>query len=408
MSHEASLIATLALSIVFAFIGGYFATRLRLPPMIGYLLAGVAVGPFTPGFIANTELAPELAEIGVIFLMFGVGMHFSFNDLLAVKSIALPGALVQILAATILGTGVAHLWGWSLGAGLVFGFSLSVASTVVLLRTLKNRGSLDSRDGHIAIGWLVVEDLVTVIILVVLPLVSPLLGGSSSYENLIAGGNVWINLGLTLLKMVAFVALMLLVGTRFFPWVLKRVEKLESPELFTLASVALALGIAYGASELFGVSLALGAFFAGVVINESEFSSRAASYLRPLEETFTALFFVAVGMLFDPSVFVEQPVHVLIVLGIIILGKSIASLLIVLAMRYPLHTGLTISSALAQIGEFSFILVTLGTGLNLLPAEGRSLILAAALISITLNPLLFELTDRLKLSIRRKSEVVEE
>ncbi len=394
MPHETSLIATIAVSLAFAFIGGYIAVRLRLPPMIGYLLAGIAVGPFTPGFVADTRLAPELAEIGVVLLMFGVGMHFSLGDLLAVRSIALPGAIVQILVATALGLLVALAWGWTFGAGLVFGFSLSVASTVVLLRALESRRSLHTDEGRIAVGWLVVEDLVTVLILVVLPLVSGLLGGSQAGHDQAA--DLGSTLLLTFVKLTLFVALMLLLGTRLFPWLLKQVEGTGSRELFTLAAVALALGIAFAAAELFGVSLALGAFVAGVVINESELSARAAADLQPLQDSFAALFFVAIGMLFDPAILVQRPLQVLIVLAIILIGKSLTALGLVLALRYPLNTGLTISAALAQIGEFSFILASLGISLQILPPEGSSLILAGALISITLNPLLFQISTRIQ------------
>jgi monovalent cation:H+ antiporter-2, CPA2 family len=396
MNHETSLIATVAVSLAFAFIGGYIAVRLRLPPMVGYLLAGIAVGPFTPGFVADTRLAPELAEIGVVLLMFGIGMHFSLGDLLAVRSIALPGAIAQILVSTTLGVLVALAWGWTFGAGLVFGLALSVASTVVLLRALEALDSLNTREGKIAVGWLIVEDLVTVVILVVLPPLSGLLGGVPSGQTPNTPVNLWLALGLTLAKVIVFIVIMMLVGRRFFPWLLKQVEKTGSRELFTLAVVALALGIAFGATKLFGVSLALGAFFAGMVVNGSDLSHRAAVDLQPLQDSFAALFFVAVGMLFDPGILLRQPLQVLIVLGIIILGKSLAALGIMQVLKKPINTGLTISAALAQIGEFSFILAGLGTSLKLLPAEGSSLILAGALISITLNPLLFYLAGRLK------------
>jgi monovalent cation:H+ antiporter-2, CPA2 family len=397
MSHEPSLIATIAVSLAFAFAGGFIAQRLRLSPMVGYLLAGIAVGPFTPGFVADTRLAPELAEIGVVLLMFGVGMHFSVSDLWKVRAIALPGALIQIITATLLGFLVAFAWGWSPGAGLVLGLSLSVASTVVLLRGLEARGSLTSPDGQIAVGWLVVEDLVTVLLLVILPLLSGLLGGAPTEAGQSDG--LWLQLGLTLLKVAVFVFLMLLGGTRLFPWLLKQVENTGSRELFTLAVVALALGIAFGASELFGVSLALGAFFAGVVINESDLSHRAATDLQPLQDSFTALFFVAVGMLFDPSILVRQPLQVLAVLFIIVLGKSLAAFAIVRVLRYSAATGMTIAVSLAQIGEFSFILAEMGVSLQLLPAEGYNLVLAGALISITLSPFLFQLLARFKPAI---------
>ncbi len=397
MPHETPLIATVAVGLAFALVGGFIAARLHLPPLVGYLLAGIAVGPFTPGFVADVKLAPQLAEIGVILLMFGVGMHFSVHDLLAVRTIALPGAIAQIAVATALGVGVAFSWGWSPGAGLVFGLALSVASTVVLLRALEARDNLESGDGRIAVGWLVVEDLVMVLTLVLLPALAEPLGGQvldDSHDTV--SSSLWAMLGLMLGKVVVFVALMLLVGTRLFPWLLKRVERTGSRELFTLAVVALALGVAFGSAQIFGVSFALGAFFAGVVINESDLSHRAASDLQPLQDAFAVLFFVAVGMLFDPTILTRQPLQVLTVLAIIVVGKSLAALGIVLVLRYPLGTALTVSAALAQIGEFSFILAGLGVRLKLLPPEGHNLILAGALLSITLNPLAFHLVSKLR------------
>jgi CPA2 family monovalent cation:H+ antiporter-2 len=393
MPHEAALIATLAIGLALAFVGAFIAVRLRLSPIVGYLLAGMAVGPFTPGFVADAELAPQLAEIGVILLMFGVGMHFSVGDLLAVRTIALPGAVAQIAVATALGAGLAALWGWPFVDGLVFGLALSVASTVVLLRALETRNAVNSDNGRIAVGWLVVEDLVMVCVLVVLPATADLLkgpapdGAGSGPES----SNVVTALSFTLLKVSAFIAIMLLVGRRFFPWLIKQVERTESRELFTLAAAALALGVAFGSAELFGVSYALGAFFAGVVINESDVSNRAARDLKPLEDIFAVLFFVSVGMLFDPGILVQQPLQVLAVLGIIVVGKSVAATLIVLALRRPLDTALVVSAALAQIGEFSFILGGLGVSLGLLPLEGYHLILAGALLSIVLNPFVFNL-----------------
>jgi monovalent cation:H+ antiporter-2, CPA2 family len=394
MPHEESLIATLAIGLALAFVLGLLAVRLRLPPLVGYLLAGVALGPHTPGYVADVHLAPQLAEIGVILLMFGVGTHFSLRDLLAVKSVAVPGAIAQILVATALGAVAAHCWGWPLGAGLIFGLALSVASTVVLLRALEERGSLKSDDSQIAVGWLVVEDLVTVVALVLLPALAGVLGGEVPPE--LTGGNqpLWQTLTLTLGKVALFVALMLLVGKRVFPWVLARVERTASRELFTLAAIALALGVAFGAAKLFDVSVALGAFFAGMVINGSDTSHRAAHSLQPLQDTFTALFFVAVGMLFEPLVLLQHPLEVATVLAIIVLGKSLAALIIVLLLRRPLSTALSVAAALAQIGEFSFILATMGVSMKVLPAAGQSYIVAGALLSITLNPLLFGLLRR--------------
>jgi CPA2 family monovalent cation:H+ antiporter-2 len=393
MPHETTLISTIAVSLAFAFVGGLIAIRLNLPPLVGYLLAGIAVGPATPGFVADEELAPQLAEIGVILLMFGVGMHFSIRDLMAVRRIAIPGALAQIVTATALGAVIARLWGWSLASGLVFGLALSVASTVVLLRAFEDRGRLHTSNGRIAVGWLIVEDLVMVLVLVLLP---ALTGPADGHPPSDGGGpqSLATALALTLGKVAAFVAFMLVVGTRIFPRLLDRVEKTGSRELFTLAVIFLALGVAFGSAKLFGVSLALGAFFAGVVINESGHSHRAAKDLQPLQDVFGALFFVAVGMLFDPLIFVEHPWHTLTVVGIIVIGKSLAALAIVLALRYPLHTALTVAAGLAQIGEFSFILAGLGRSLGLLSVEGQSVIVAGALVSISLNPLVFHAADR--------------
>jgi len=387
--HDTSLIALIAIGLVLAFIGGFVATRLRLPVIVGYLIAGIAVGPFTPGFVGDPKLASQLAEIGVILLMFGVGMHFSVRDLWAVRAIALPGALAQIAVATLLGVGLASLWGWPVGAGLVFGLALSVASTVVLLRSLETSGMLGSPDGRIAVGWLVVEDLAMVLTLVLLPALAPCLGGLNTSQETRNQTPVWVSLGITLGKVGVFVALMLLIGTRLFPWLLKLVERTGLRELFTLAVIALALGVAFGSAKLFGVSFALGAFFAGVVIHQSDLSHRAANDLQPLQDAFGVLFFVAVGMLFDPRILVRQPLQVLAVLAVIIVGKSLAAFGIVLALRRPLSTALTVSAALAQIGEFSFILAGLGVDLELLPHQGQNLIVAGALISIAVNPLVF-------------------
>jgi CPA2 family monovalent cation:H+ antiporter-2 len=387
-THDVPLIATIAVSLAFAFVGGLLAVRLRLPPLVGYLLAGIVVGPFTPGFVADAKLAPQLAEIGVILLMFGVGTHFSIRELFAVRRVALPGAFTQIIVATALGAGVATLWGWSLGAGIIFGLSLSVASTVVLLRALEDRDMIKSNDGRIAIGWLVVEDLLMVLTLVLLPTLTGVIGGDL-LNNVDNGGGLWPALGITIGKVILFIGLMLVGGVRFFPWLLSRVEKTGSRELFTLAVIALALGVAFGSAKLFGVSFALGAFFAGVVVNESDLSHRAARDLQPLQDAFTVLFFVAVGMLFDPSILIRQPLQVMAVLAIIVVGKSLAAFGIVRVLGGSMQTALIVSAALAQIGEFSFILAGLGVNLRLLPAEGLNLIVAGALLSITFNPAVF-------------------
>ena len=385
MPHSVSLISTIAAGLGLALIFGFLAAWLRLPALVGYLLAGVVIGPFTPGFVADAEIAAQLAEIGVMLLMFGVGLHFSLDDLLAVRKIALPGAVVQIAVATALGMGLATWWGWNLGGALVFGLSLSVASTVVLLRALESRGVLDTFNGRIAVGWLVVEDLAMVLVLVLLPPLGAWLAG----KELADANALWKTLGLTLLQVGGFVALMLIVGRRLFPWLLWQVQRTGSRELFTLCVVAAAVSIAFGSTALFGVSFALGAFFAGMVMRESEFSHRAAEESLPLRDAFAVLFFVSVGMLFDPWVLVERPLQVLAVVAIIMVGKSLAAAALVLAFRYPLNTALTVSASLAQIGEFSFILVGLGVSLGLLPPEGQSLVLAGALISIALNPAAF-------------------
>ena len=395
MPHQTALIGTIAAGIGLAFLLGMAATRVRLPPLVGYLLAGIVVGPFTPGYVADTGLAQQLAEIGVILLMFGVGIHFSVADLLAVRRIALPGAIVQISVATVLGAAVSHLWGWQWGSGLVFGLCLSVASTVVLLRALEDRQTLDTVDGRIAVGWLIVEDLVTVLVLVLLPALAGPLGGNAEHAaGADAGGDTGLLLaiGITIAKVGAFVALVLVVGGRAVPWLLERVARTGSRELFTLSVLAVALGIAVGAAALFGVSFALGAFFAGMVVNGSDLSHEAAKEALPLQDAFSVLFFVAVGMLFDPAILIRQPLEVLTVVLIIMVGKSLAAFFIVLAFRYPIGTALTISASLAQIGEFSFILAALALTLGLLPAEGQSLIVAGALISISLNPIAFQVT----------------
>ena len=387
MDHNVSLITTLAAGFGLALVLGFSAERLKVPALVGYLLAGIAIGPYTPGFVADLSIASQLSEIGVMLLMFGVGLHFSLNDLLAVKRIALPGAVVQMGIATLLGMGLALSWGWTPGQGLVFGLSLSCASTVVLLKALEARRSLDTMNGRIAVGWLVVEDLATVLVLVLLPPLAGMLGSRTAPAA--EDDALWRTIAQTLLQVSAFVAIMLLAGRRVLPWLLWQVSRTGSRELFTLSVVAAAISIAYGAAALFGVSFALGAFFAGMVMRESEFSHRAAHESLPLRDAFAVLFFVAVGMLFDPQVLVDEPLRVLAVVAIIIVGKSIAAAGLVLALRYPLNTALTVAASLGQIGEFSFILAGMGLSLGLLPAEGMSLVLAGALISIALNPFVF-------------------
>ncbi|QCX51668.1 cation:proton antiporter [Ralstonia pseudosolanacearum] len=398
MHPDTPLLSTIIGGIVLAFVLGTIAQRLRLPPLVGYLCAGVMAGPFTPGFVADQSLAPQLAELGVILLMFGVGLHFSMKELLAVKSIAIPGAIGQIALATLMGMGLAWLLGWAWGPGLVFGLALSVASTVVLLKALEDRGiegsHEGSHEGHIAVGWLIVEDLVMVVTLVLLPALAGVLGGAGSIA--VGWWDVTEVLAITLGKVVAFAALMLVVGRRVIPWMLERIVRTGSRELFRLGVLATALGVAYGATVLFGVSFALGAFFAGMVLAESEFSQRAAEESLPLRDAFAVLFFVSVGMLFDPRVLIDDTWAVLGTVLIVVLGKSLAAFAVVRAFGHPARTALTISASLAQIGEFSFILIGLGIGLEILPARARGLLLAAAILSILLNPLMFALIDRLK------------
>ena len=399
MPHDVSLIATIAAAFGLALILGLLAMKLRLPPLVGYLLAGVVVSPATPGYVADVGLAGQLAEIGVMLLMFGVGLHFSLDDLMAVRRIAVPGAIVQIVVATLLGAGAAMLWGWSGGAAIVFGLCLSVASTVVLLRALEARGLLKSEQGRIAVGWLVVEDLVMVLVLVLLPALSGLLGApaSGTTEAAAAGGSaaLWSAIGLTLAKVAAFVVLMLVVGRRLLPRLLWWVARTGSQELFTLGVVATAIGVAFGAAKLFDVSFALGAFFAGMMMRESEFSHRAAEESLPLRDAFAVLFFVSVGMLFDPMIVVRQPWAVLGVLGIVIVGKSVAALVITKTFKLDRPTGFTVAASLAQIGEFSFILAALGVSLGAMSRETHDLILAAALLSISLNPFVFLFADKM-------------
>ena len=401
MPHDVTLIATLAAGFVLAFVFGFIANRFRLPPLVGYLVAGIALGPYTPGVVADAGMAAQLAEIGVILLMFGVGLHFSIEDLLAVRRIAVPGAIAQIVIATAIGTAMAMLWDWTPGAGLLLGLSLSVASTVVLLRALEERSAIATPNGRVAVGWLIVEDLAMVMVLVLLPALEGVLGGKE-VQGASAEGSLVATMAITLAKVGAFGAVTLIVGPRVMPWILRQVARTGSRELFTLAVLALSLGIAFGAAALFGVSFALGAFFAGMVLNESELSHKAASNSLPLQDAFAVLFFVSVGMVFDPLIVVREPLLLLGVLLLIVIGKSLVALAIVLVMGYPLSMALFVSASLAQIGEFSFILAGLGVSRGLMPEAGLSLVLAGALLSITLNPLVFAGVDRLTAHLRNQ------
>jgi CPA2 family monovalent cation:H+ antiporter-2 len=404
MSHDVSLITTIAAGLGLALVMGFLATRVGVPPLVGYLVAGIILGPVTPGFVADVELTRQLAELGVMLMMFGVGLHFSLDDLLAVRRIAIPGAVVQSVVATALGAATALAWGWSPGAGIVFGLSLSVASTVVLLRALEGQGLLRSVNGQIAVGWLVVQDLVVVVVLVLLPALAGLLGGTTPAVT--AGAQrTATTLALTLGKVAAFVALMLVVGRRLFPRLLWIVARIGSRELFTLAVISVAVGVAYASSRLFNVSFALGAFFAGMMMRESALSHRAAEESLPLRDAFAVLFFVSVGMLFDPSIVLREPLKLAATVTIILAGNPVVAIVLVLAFRYPLNTALTVGAGLAQIGEFSFILAALGLSLGLLPAEGQSLILAAALISISINPLVFAAIEPVQQWIRSRSSI---
>ncbi|MCH7351056.1 MULTISPECIES: cation:proton antiporter [unclassified Acinetobacter] len=404
MPHDVDLIILLAVGFGMALIFGYIAARLRLPPLIGYLVAGIIISPNTPGVVGDIQLANQLAELGVMFLMFGVGMHFSLKDLLQVRRIALPGAILQIAVATLLGIAVSMFWGWSFGSALIFGLSLSCASTVVLLKALGDRGLLDSVNGKIAVGWLLVEDLVMVLALVLLPATAVLLGGQA-LPGTDTSQSIWITIGITLLKVTGFIAFMLIIGKRLVPMIMQFVARLGSRELFTLTVVAAAVSIAYGSYAVFGVSMALGAFFAGMVVKESDFSHRAEEETLPLREIFSILFFVSVGMLFDPSILVEAPLKILAVVAIIMVGKTLAAMALVLFFRYPINTALTVGASLAQIGEFSFILATLGLSLGLLTPDAQNLILAGALFSITLNSFVFSAIEPVQRWIRERSHL---
>ena len=401
MEHSFTLISTLAAGFGIALVFGFIAEKFKIPALVGYLLAGVIVSPATPGFVADINIASQLSEIGVMLLMFGVGLHFSLSDLMRVKYIAVPGAVAQMGLATGLGLLVAHYWGWSYGQSLVFGLCLSCASTVVLLKALETKGILESHDGQIAVGWLVVEDIMTVLILVLLPPLAPMLG-AEAVQSVESATPLWEIIAWTVGRVALFIFLMLVVGKRVLPWLLWQVAKTGSRELFTLCVLAVAIGIAYGASEVFSVSFALGAFFSGMVMRESKYAHRAAMESLPLRDAFSVIFFVGVGMMFDPMILVDKPLHLLAVLAIIILGKSLVAFGLVMLFRYTLHTALTVAASLAQIGEFSFILAGLGVSLGLLPQEGMSLVLAGAIISIAFNPVAFAFVEPLRNLMKKR------
>ncbi|MGC1551093.1 MAG: YbaL family putative K(+) efflux transporter [Rhodanobacter sp.] len=390
--HDAPLIGTLVSGIVLAFVFAALAHKLKLPALAGYLLAGVVVGPFTPGYVADGQLAHQLAELGVVLLMFGVGLHFSLKDLLSVKNIAIPGALGQMAVATLLGMLLAWALGWPVAQGFVFGLALSVASTVVLLRAMEERRLMETERGRIAIGWLIVEDLAMVLALVLIPAI----GGAISAGEGVSFTAIASTVGITIGKVALFIALMLIVGKRVIPWILKVVAQSGSRELFRLAVLAIALGVAFGAAGLFGVSFELGAFFAGMMMGESKLAHDAAEETLPLRDAFAVLFFVSIGMLFNYQVVLTDPLVVLAAVAIILIGKSVAALGIVLAFKRPLRTALTIAASLAQIGEFSFILIGVGVTQGMVSKEAQDVLLAAAIVSILLNPLLFILLDRAK------------
>lgn len=395
MPHASPLISTIVVSLVLAFILGSLAFKLKMSPLVGYLIAGVIVGPYTPGFIANQSLAQELAEIGIILLMFGVGLHFSPRALLTVRRIAIPGAFAQIIIATLLGMGLCALLGWPIVAGFMFGLSLSVASTVVLLRSLQEWHMVQTPAGLIAVGWLIVEDLIMVLVLVLVPVLATILQPGADVTKV----NWLETIGLvmiTLAKTAAFILITWFLGKRVVPWILRYIAHTGSRELFCLGVLAIALGIAYAAAIFFGVSFALGAFFAGMLLNESPLNHRASEESLPLRDAFSVLFFISVGMLFNPIIIINHPWLVLATFLIIVLGKSIAAYFIVKMFGYARHTALTIAASLAQIGEFSFILIALAINFNLLPTEGRDLILAGGILSIIVNPSYFVMLDWFK------------
>jgi CPA2 family monovalent cation:H+ antiporter-2 len=405
MDHEPVLISTIAIGLTAAFIGGFVARRVGLPAIVGYIVAGVAIGPFTPGLVADPSVATELAEIGVILLMFGVGIHFSIRDLLAVRWIAIPGAMIQIPVATILGTALGMALGYGPGGALVLGLSISVASTVVLLRALGDRNELDTEQGKIAVGWLIVQDLFTVIVLVLLPVLAPSLGAHPSESGIAVSGSLaegggLAEIALAIGRAAIFAVLMVVAGARVIPWLLLQVARQGSRELFTLSVLAIALGIAYAASTIFGVSFALGAFLAGLVVSESDMSHQAAADALPLRDAFAVLFFVSVGMLLDPTYLIANPLPVLAIVALIVVAQPVAAFLIVVLFGYRTRVALTVASALGQIGEFSFILGTLGLALGLLEERGFQLIVAGALLSIAINPVLYALIEPLDRRLR--------
>jgi CPA2 family monovalent cation:H+ antiporter-2 len=402
MPHDTGLIVTIAAGLALAFVFGWLATRLKIPALVGYLLAGVVLSPNTPGYSADLGLAGQLAEIGVILLMFGVGLHFSLNDLMNVRRVALPGAIVGMIVLTIAGTALASVWGWSTGSAITFGLCICISSTVVVIRAFEQRNALDTGAGKLAVGWMIVEDLVMVVALVMLPALAPIMGGSAADAEA-ASQPLWMALGFTLAKVFAFSALMYFVGRRTIPWLLWQVARIGSRELFTLSVLSVALGIAVGAAALFGVSFALGAFFAGVIISESELSHQAAADALPLRDAFAVLFFVSVGMLFDPGILIRAPFKVLAVVAIVMLVKPTVSAAMLLLAKRSAHNAVNVGASLGEIGEFSFILAGLAVSLGLLTEDARSLILAAAILSISFNPLLFALAPRAQKWLQKTS-----
>ncbi len=407
MDHNISVITTIAAAFIAALVLGFLAEKIKVPALVGYLVAGIVIGPGTPGYIADTEIASQLSEIGIMLLMFGVGLHFSPSELFSVKRVAVPGALIQMGVTTSVGAGIAWLWGWGIAPSLIFGLCLACASTVVLLKSLEVRGELDTMGGRISVGWLVVQDLVTVLALVLLPPFAEIIGGSKSAANAASAAPVslWWTVGSTLLLVGAFVALMFIVGKRVLPWLLWQVAKTGSRELFTLAVVTTAIGIALGAAAFFNVSFALGAFVAGTVMRESEFSHRAAQETLPLRDAFSVLFFVSIGMMVDPAVFLDQPWRILVVVLVVMFVNFACAVAIVIANRYPLSTALSIGASLGQIGEFSIILGGLALGLGIIQPEVMNLVLAGVLLSITFNTLLFKAVEPLRRWVLSRSAV---